>query len=131
MELFLDPDGRLPPGARLQPTRTVAEELGGARSTVTGAYARLTAEGYVEGRRGGGSIVVGGLPSRRVPDRDDTALTPTPEAAAVRRYGSDPTMRARYDISAGRVDSGSAPVRPVIPQNLAKALVSSTGPSPA
>ena len=124
MELFLDPDdrrsltwqlydqlrdgitdGRLPPGARLQPTRTVAEELGVARSTVTGAYARLTAEGYVEGRRGGGSIVVGGLPSRRVPDRGHTALTPTPEAAAVRRYGSDPTMGARYDISAGRVDS--------------------------
>ena len=64
MELFLDPgdhrsltlqlydqlreaiaDGRLPPGARLQPSRAVAEKLAIARSTVTDAYARLTAEG--------------------------------------------------------------------------------------
>ena len=37
-------DGRLPPGGRLQPTRVVAEELGVARSTVTEAYGRLTAE---------------------------------------------------------------------------------------
>jgi GntR family transcriptional regulator / MocR family aminotransferase len=64
MELFLDPgdprsltvqlydqlreaiaDGRLPAGARLQPSRAVAVKLAIARSTVTDAYARLTAEG--------------------------------------------------------------------------------------
>ena len=68
MELFLDPgdhrsltlqlydqlreaiaDGRLPTGARLQPSRAVAEKLAIARSTVTDTYARLTAEGLVEG----------------------------------------------------------------------------------
>ena len=94
MELFLDPgdhrsltlqlydqlreaiaDGRLPTGARLQPSRAVAEKLAIARSTVTDAYARLTAEGFVEGRRGGGSIVTGGAcvePSpASTPDRAD------------------------------------------------------------
>ncbi len=78
MELFLDADderslstqlydqireaivnGRMPPGGRLQPSRAVAQGLAIARSTVTDAYARLTAEGYIEGRRGGGSIVLG------------------------------------------------------------------------
>ena len=48
--------GRLPPGGRLKPSRAVAQGLGIARSTVTDAYARLTAEGHVEGRRGGGSM---------------------------------------------------------------------------
>ena len=76
MELFLDPtdgrprsvqiyeqlrnaivEGRLTAPDRLAPTRTVAAELGVSRSTVTEAYGRLSAEGYIEGRAGGGSVV--------------------------------------------------------------------------
>jgi GntR family transcriptional regulator/MocR family aminotransferase len=76
VELFLDPtdgrprsvqiyeqvrnaivEGRLTARDRLAPTRTVAAELGVSRSTVTDAYGRLSAEGYIEGRAGGGSVV--------------------------------------------------------------------------
>ena len=116
MELFLDPgdhrsltlqlydqlreaiaDGRLPTGARLQPSRAVAEKLAIARSTVTDAYARLTAEGLVEGRRGGGSIVTGGACVEPSPAATRTALIPSPEAAAIRRYGGELATPARYD----------------------------------
>src|SRR5690606_38867549 len=44
--------GRLRPGDRLPPSRRLAEELGVARVTVTSAYERLVAEGYLEGRVG-------------------------------------------------------------------------------
>ncbi len=90
MELFLDPtderprtvqiyeqlrhaivEGRLTPRDRLAPTRTVAADLGVSRSTVTEAYGRLSAEGYIEGRAGGGSIVspvpLAPIRPRRVP----------------------------------------------------------------
>jgi GntR family transcriptional regulator/MocR family aminotransferase len=129
MELFLDPDdhrsltvqlydqireaiadGRLPPGARLQPSRAVAEKLAIARSTVTDAYARLTGEGFVEGRRGGGSIVTGGACVEPSPAATRTALTPSPQAAAIRRYGSDLATPARYDLKAGRVDARLFPL---------------------
>lgn len=129
MELFLNPDdprslttqlydqlreaiadGRLPHGARLQPTRIVADQLTVARSTVTDAYERLTAEGYVEGRRGAGSIVVGDTAPNPPTARPPTALTPTAAAASIRRYATEPSARARYDLTAGRVDSRLFPL---------------------
>ncbi|MEQ9133672.1 MAG: winged helix-turn-helix domain-containing protein, partial [Thalassobaculum sp.] len=64
-------DGRLGPGARLPSTRSLAEQMTVARNTVSLAYERLAAEGYVEGRRGGGTRV-----ARDLPD-----LTPTVPAA--------------------------------------------------
>ncbi len=97
-------DGRLPAGARLQPSRAVAQALGIARSTVTDAYARLTAEGYAEGRRGGGSVVLGhDAPQPELPEAP-TALAPTARAATVRRYGVGLESHPRYDLTAGRVD---------------------------
>ena len=97
-------DGRLPPGGRLQPTRVVAKELGVARSTVTEAYGRLTAEGYIEGHRGGGSVVraLEGFQAR--PSTVPTALRATPQAAAVQRYSTDFAADARFDLTPGRVD---------------------------
>ena len=102
-------DGRLRPGSRLPPTRMVAAELGVARSTVTDAYARLGAEGFIAGRRGGGTVVVGGVgPSR--PGREPPAtLGPTPHAASIPRYGEGPARRSPYDLTAGRVDAGLFP----------------------
>lgn len=50
-------DGRLPVGARLPPTRVLAEELGVSRITVLTAYEQLRAEGYIVGRVGSGSYV--------------------------------------------------------------------------
>ena len=130
MELFIDPDddrgltrqlydqlrdaivdGRLAPGARLLPTRLVAADLGVSRSTVTEVYGRLAAEGYVEGRAGGGSVVAAAIAAP--PDaRPAAALTPTARAAATRRYGDDPADRAAFDLRAGRVDPALFPAGP-------------------
>ena len=55
-------DGRLGPGARLPSTRSLAEQMVVARNTVSLAYERLAAEGYVEGRRGGCTRVARDLP---------------------------------------------------------------------
>jgi GntR family transcriptional regulator/MocR family aminotransferase len=123
VELFLDPrdgrgmtvqlydqirnaitNGRLAPGDRLAPTRTVARELGVSRSTVTSAYSRLTAEGFVEGRSGGGTVVVPG-PTPGAPRSEvRLSLVPTERAARIRRYGEDPEAQATFDLSPGRTD---------------------------
>ncbi|GIH99431.1 MocR-like pyridoxine biosynthesis transcription factor PdxR [Planobispora takensis] len=122
MELFIDPDadrsvtrqlyeqirdailsGRLGPGERLTPSRAVSAELGIARSTVTDAYESLAAEGYIEGRAGGGTVVAGGHGSYpRSPPPG--ALAPTPRSAALRRYDDDPQAEAAFDLRPGRVD---------------------------
>lgn len=63
-------DARLPAGARLPATRTLARELGMSRNTVLAAYEQLQAEGFLLGRVGSGSFVadVGGRgkPARRL-----------------------------------------------------------------
>lgn len=50
-------DGRLAPGQRLPSTRDLADQLTVARSTVTYAYERLTAEGYTTSQVGSGTFV--------------------------------------------------------------------------
>ncbi|MGD9536001.1 MAG: PLP-dependent aminotransferase family protein [Alphaproteobacteria bacterium] len=52
---------RLPQGERLPATRTLAEELGCSRSTVTGAFDQLMAEGYIDGKVGSGTFVSAGI----------------------------------------------------------------------
>ncbi|NUB27610.1 GntR family transcriptional regulator, partial [Azospirillum brasilense] len=54
--------GALTPGAKLPPTRALAERLGVARNTVVAAYEQLLAEGFIEGRVGAGSLVSRDLP---------------------------------------------------------------------
>src|SRR5579875_1421692 len=97
MDLFLDPEagkpltgqlyeqlrraitaGRLLPGDRLVPSRQLAEELGVSRHTVTTAYGRLVAEGYAEGRAGGGSVVASGSPAPAKGPGRAAALRPSP-----------------------------------------------------
>jgi GntR family transcriptional regulator/MocR family aminotransferase len=55
-------DGRLATGERLPSTRMLAGLLGVSRTVVTGAYAQLFAEGWVEGRHGSGTYVADGAP---------------------------------------------------------------------
>jgi len=56
--------GTLHCGARLPPTRGLAQELGVARQTVVLAYERLAAEGYVRGRTGSGTYVAAEIPDQ-------------------------------------------------------------------
>jgi GntR family transcriptional regulator/MocR family aminotransferase len=66
-------DGRLAPNYRLPPTRELSESLGVSRHTVTMAYAKLTAEGFLEGRVGAGTFVAQTkdlISKRRAPSAD-------------------------------------------------------------
>lgn len=54
--------GRLPPGARLPPSRTLARDLGVSRRLVVRAYEQLVAEGWLEARVGAGTFVRRTLP---------------------------------------------------------------------
>ncbi|MDT0447920.1 PLP-dependent aminotransferase family protein [Streptomyces hesseae] len=49
--------GRLAPGTRLPPYRSLAADLGVARNTVADAYAELVAEGWLIARQGSGTRV--------------------------------------------------------------------------
>jgi GntR family transcriptional regulator / MocR family aminotransferase len=68
--------GNVTDGQRLPPTRVLADSLEVSRGTVLAAYGRLTAEGLLEGRRGGGTRVAAGV--RR-----------SKSAASVRRLSGD------------------------------------------
>ncbi|NJP88474.1 PLP-dependent aminotransferase family protein [Nonomuraea sp. FMUSA5-5] len=88
-------DGRLPPGTRLPPYRSLAADLGLARNTVADAYAELVAEGWLVARQGSGTRVAARAePARppRVPVK--TLARPAPPA---------------HDLRQGRPDASSFP----------------------
>lgn len=70
-------EGRLPPGARLPSTRSLAADLAVSRNTVLAAFDQLLAEGYVQGRVGAGSFV-----SRQLPEEALQARRPSGDAKA-------------------------------------------------
>lgn len=53
-------DGRLAPGDKLPPSRTLAVQLGVSRKTVTEAYERLGSEGFITSRVGAATLVAHG-----------------------------------------------------------------------
>src|SRR5262245_31783686 len=55
-------EGRLAPGTRLASSRMLATDLDVSRNTVINAFERLAAEGYLQGRAGGGTRVSSTLP---------------------------------------------------------------------
>ncbi|MGN6221368.1 MAG: PLP-dependent aminotransferase family protein [Microbacterium sp.] len=67
--------GALPVGARLPAARALAADLGVARNTVADAYARLTAEGWLEAHVGAGTWVAA-APRAVAPPSDRPAATP-------------------------------------------------------
>ena len=83
-------DGRLREGDRLPATRVLAEQLAVSRTTVSVAYERLVAEGYLEGRVGDGTYVrQAGLPEPRRERRADSAPASWAElGAAAGRTGA-------------------------------------------
>ncbi len=54
--------GRLPPGERLPPSRTLAEEVGVSRRLVVEVFEQLAAEGWLDARVGAGTFVRRPLP---------------------------------------------------------------------
>ncbi|MEU3352950.1 PLP-dependent aminotransferase family protein [Streptomyces sp. NPDC037389] len=65
--------GRLAPGTRLPPYRSLAADLGVARNTVADAYAELAAEGWLIARQGSGTRVA----HRAEPPRAEHPRRPT------------------------------------------------------
>ncbi len=60
-------EGALRPGERLPATRTLARDLGVARSTVVDTFEQLGAEGLLETRTGSGTYVTSALAAQRRP----------------------------------------------------------------
>jgi len=102
-------DGRLATGERLPSTRGLADLLGVSRTVVTGAYAQLFAEGWVEGRHGSGTYVAAGAPggpgrggpARAGLDGSSPRAATHAGAAARAEAGLPPAAGSPAQISAG------------------------------
>ncbi|MEU0373441.1 PLP-dependent aminotransferase family protein [Streptomyces sp. NPDC006283] len=111
--------GRLAPGTRLPPYRSLAADLGIARNTVADAYAELVAEGRLTARQGSGTRVA----ERAAPLRDDrdgrrTPALPTRPGTGKSTAGSGsrrprpitaPARRPVYDLVQGQPDPSAFP----------------------
>jgi len=91
-------EGRLAPGTRLPPYRSLAADLGIARNTVADAYAELVAEGWLTARQGSGTRVA----ERAAPP----ARTRLPKRAPTRPTKPAPPT---YDLRQGQPDAASFP----------------------
>ncbi|MEI5098969.1 PLP-dependent aminotransferase family protein [Streptomyces sp. PmtG] len=87
--------GRLAPGTRLPPYRSLAADLGIARNTVADAYAELVAEGWLTARQGSGT---------RVAER----AAPPPRVRVPKRAPSAPAPPTHHLVQ-GQPDAGSFP----------------------
>lgn len=88
--------GRLAPGTRLPPYRSLAADLGVARNTVADAYAELVAEGWLTARQGSGT---------RVADRAE----PLRHAERAPRKSSPRARGPRHDLRQGTPDASAFP----------------------
>ncbi|MEY9962845.1 GntR family transcriptional regulator/MocR family aminotransferase [Streptacidiphilus sp. MAP12-16] len=70
--------GRLAPGTRLPPSRSLATDLGLARNTVADAYGELVAEGWLTARQGSGTRVAERAAQRTTPPRSRPTARPAP-----------------------------------------------------
>ena len=97
--------GELAGGTRLHASRTLAQQLGVSRNTVTQALDQLVAEGYLETRAGAGTYVANGLTPRA-----RSAGGPAAEAPRL-------SVRAQRFVTARDPEGGSEPglFRPGVP----------------
>jgi GntR family transcriptional regulator/MocR family aminotransferase len=126
VDLYLDPDlkrgvaealfeqiraavtsGRLAVGDRLPPTRELATQLGVSRQTVTTVYGRLVAEGYLEGRAGGGTFVCGTAVPQSAPPVVSVLRPVTPLR---RSTPPQPPIAGGFDLRIGRTDPALFPL---------------------
>lgn len=106
-------DGRLAPGERLPSSRDLATGLSVARGTVTTAYDRLMAEGFVVSRRGSGTFVSDAVTSgSRGPSRvvRSGVARPKPVWDEI-PPGIDDGDPLPYDLSVGGPDPALFPLR--------------------
>ena len=89
--------GRLARGARLPSSRALAADLGVARNTVLQAFDQLRSEGYLHGRRGGGTRA-----REVIPD----ALVTVPRAAKESRTTTNRAPRTPGSASRARSSEG-------------------------
>lgn len=104
-------DGRLSGGDRLPPTRVLAEQLAVSRGTVTTAYDRLAAEGFLESRAGSGSFVSRCAPRAGTDSRRATpgVVRPVPPWRARWSPPRHPGPAA-FDLSVGVPDGSLFPL---------------------
>jgi GntR family transcriptional regulator/MocR family aminotransferase len=95
-------EGRLAPGTRLPPYRSLAADLGIARNTVAEAYAELVAEGWLTARQGSGTRVA----ERSAPPARTRAPKRAPSRAPTRPATPAPPT---YDLRQGQPDAASFP----------------------
>ncbi|KOG08491.1 MULTISPECIES: PLP-dependent aminotransferase family protein [Streptomyces] len=99
-------DGRLAPGTRLPPYRSLAADLGIARNTVADAYTELVAEGWLTARQGSGTRVAEGVAEAWLTARRDR---PGTGAADTRTLRADAPAAVPYDLVQGKPDPGAFP----------------------
>ncbi|MFE9206632.1 PLP-dependent aminotransferase family protein [Micromonospora sp. NPDC007230] len=131
--------GRLTPGTRLPPYRTLAQDLGIARNTVADAYAELVEEGWLSARPGSGTRVARRaepLPTERAPRPQRPAhrrvlhdlMPSSPDAAAFPRAAW--LSSARRALAAAPNDAfgvGDPRGRPELRETLAEYLARARG----
>lgn len=97
-------DGRLRAGERLPATRDLAARLGISRYTVTVAYDRLVADGFVRGRTGAGSFVTDQRTYRAQRALASAALRPNPIWESINEMRGV-NWTPRYDFRLGLPDA--------------------------
>jgi GntR family transcriptional regulator/MocR family aminotransferase len=102
-------EGRLLSGDRLTPSRQLAVELGVSRQTVATAYGRLVAEGYAEGRAGGGSVVAPTSAAGPCPPRLANALRPARRFTDWAPLFELSGFPLRYELTPGQPDPALFP----------------------
>ena len=90
-------DGRLPRGARMPSTRSLAKQYSLSRGTVMAAFDQLRGEGYTWTQVGGGTYVASGLPDRSMAVARSGPILDLP------RSTSDVSKRAMKAIDGVRV----------------------------
>lgn len=101
-------NGQISRGVRLPASRSMAQEMGISRNTVTLVYDRLEAEGYVRRETGSGTFVEDRLPEDLLPSSPNKATASIGSKQILSRRGlsissrrADWTRLDRFDFSPG------------------------------
>ena len=107
-------EGRLQPGLRLPPTRSLAAAFGVSRGTAVMTYSLLLSEGYVTSRRGAGTYVTRAIPQQ--PQKRTAAGSPASDRRLNTFWRSYPRMpdesspqEYAYNFGLGVPDMASFP----------------------